>query len=90
MPPFTSNSFVSLLSPLFAVADSVKQVRQLLALSFQLVCFFTVYFVCVCVCVSEVGLAEMSKAGSHAVSGAADIAPAVGGSQGARLKVKEL
>lgn len=43
-----------------------------------------------CACVSEVGLAEMSKAGSHAVSGAADIAAAVGGLQGALLKVKEL
>ena len=78
---------------LFAAADSVKQVRQLLALSFRLVCFLTVYVrvcVCLCVCVSEVGLAEMSKAGSHAVSGAADIAPAVGGLQGALLKVKEL
>lgn len=59
----------------------------------------------VCVlCVSEVGLAEMSKAGSHAVSGAADIAPTVWGAYswrgdgrwkrwergGAVLKVKEL
>lgn len=32
---------------------------------------------CVCVWQSEMGLAEMSKAGSHAVSAAADIAPAV-------------
>lgn len=32
----------------------------------------------------------MSKAGSHAVSGAADIALTVGGLQGAQLKVKEL
>lgn len=40
--------------------------------------------------VSEMGLAEMSKAGSHAVSGAADIAPDVGGLQGATLKVKKL
>lgn len=46
--------------------------------------------VCAKVCVSEVGLAEMSKAGSHAVSGAADIALTVGGLQGAQLKVKEL
>lgn len=45
---------------------------------------------CVCVCLSEVGLAEMSKAGPHAISGAADIAPAVGGLQRAQLKVKEL
>lgn len=47
---------------------------------------------CVSLCegVSEVGLAEMSKAGSHAVSGAADIALTVGVLQGAQLKVKEL
>lgn len=109
--PFISASFVSFLClALFAAADLVKQVRLLLVLSFQLVCFFTAYlyvvvevwvrahacsvFVCMCVCVgthvSKMGLAEMSKAGSHAVSGAADIALAVGGLQGALLKVKEL
>lgn len=37
------------------------------------------------VCVAEMGLAEMSKARSHAVSGGADIALAVGGLQGAML-----
>lgn len=42
------------------------------------------------VCVAEMGLAEMSKARSHAVSGGADIALAVGGLQGQCLQVKEL
>lgn len=42
------------------------------------------------VCVAEMGLAEMSKARSHAVSGGADIALAVGGFRGQCLQVKEL
>lgn len=54
------------------------------------VCVHVCVHACACVCVSEMGLAEMSKAGSHAVSGAADIALAVGGLQGGTAEVKEL
>lgn len=83
----------------------MKQVRLLLALlsacvlfdstqkcacAFARVCACVCACVCMCVCVSEMGLAEMSKAGSHAVSGAADIALAVGGLQGGTAEVKEL
>lgn len=89
MLPFISDSFVPLLClALIAVADLVKQVRVLLALLSACVRFSVAVQVCVracafsCACVSEVGLAEMSKARSHAVSAAADIALAVGGLTG--------
>lgn len=85
--PFTTTSFVSLpsLSLCCWLGEAGKIVINSLLLAYVLFCC-----VCLCVSVSEVGLAEMSKAGSHAISGAADIAPAVGGLQGALLKVKEL
>lgn len=95
MLPFMSTSFVSLL-PLCLCCCRLGEAGKIV-ITLSPLCSPPQYIVhsyaCVGVqvhvhfhvCVAEMGLAEMSKARSHAVSGGADIALAVGGLQGAML-----